>query len=123
MAVSRVRYEKFGFWILVVLITIMSATSIISARQATDAAEKTDLIAQCTTPGTKCAKLSADGELRKAAQTMCIVLIELPPLAERDEKRDEIINAYQACVTDIYNRLKTNPLPGVGTTPTTVKGG
>ena len=113
---------RFGFWVLVILMAVMSASSIIAARQARDAAVKTDLIAQCTTPGTKCAQLSAEQELRRAAQTMCIVLIELPPVSEREEKRDEIIRLYQGCVTDIFNRLKSAPLPGVGTTPTTTVG-
>lgn len=116
------RFERYGFWILVILISIMSLTSVVAARQATDTAKKTDLIVQCTTPGTTCSKLQAEGQLRNAAQTMCIVLIELPPAAERDDKRDEIISSYQACVTDIFNRLKVAPLPGIGTTPTTVGG-
>ncbi len=116
------RIEKYGLLLLIFLITIMSATSIIAARNAENAAKSTNLIAQCTTPGTTCAKLQAEGELRRAAQTMCIVLIELPPISERDERRDEIIRNYQGCVTDIFNRLKNNPLPGVGTTPTTEAG-
>lgn len=114
--------EKLGFAVLVLLMTLMSATSVIAARQARSAAEKTDLIAQCTTPGTTCAKLQADGELRRASQTMCIVLIDLPPAEERDERRDEILRSYLDCVNDTFDRLKSSPLPGVGITPTTEAG-
>lgn len=115
------KMERMGFWVLVVLMTIMSAASVLSARSAEEAAKKADLIVQCTTPGTKCADLQADQRLRETAQGICPILIELPPAAERDERRDEILGLYQKCVTEMYDRLKATPLPGVATPPTTVK--
>lgn len=115
------RIERMGFWVLVVLMTIMSAASVLSARSAEDAAKKADLIVQCTTPGTKCAALQADQRLRETAQGICPILIELPPAVEREEKRNEILASYQKCVNEMYDRLKTTPLPGVATPPTTVK--
>lgn len=111
--------ERFGFLILVLLITVMSAASVLSARNAEKAAKKADLIAQCSTPGTACAKLQEDSRLRQSAQVVCPALIPLPPPAEREAKRDQILQDYRECVEDVYHRLKAAPLPG--TTPTTVQ--
>jgi hypothetical protein len=111
--------EKFGFVVLVVLMMIMSGASILSARNAEEAVKNTDLIAQCTTPGTKCAELQADQRLRETAQGICPILIELPPAAEREERRDEILANYERCVTEMYERLKARPIAVVNENPTT----
>ena len=120
------KIEKFGFLILVTLMTIMSAASILSARNAEKAAKNADLIVQCTTPGTRCAELQADQRLRETSQGLCPILIALPPASEREEKRDEILASYRKCVQEMYDRLKSNPIPVITETPTTtttVEGG
>src|SRR5258706_14064649 len=52
--------QRVAIWVLGVILIINSASNIIAARQATTAVKNTDLIKQCTTPGTRCSKLTAE---------------------------------------------------------------
>ena len=53
------KYEPIALWTLLIVLVIGSFSNVIAARQATQAVQNTDLIKQCTTPGTKCFVLSA----------------------------------------------------------------
>ena len=92
--------SKIGFAILLIIILISSYSNVVAARKSTDAAKNTDLIAQCTTPGTKCFNLGLVQEARRTAENKCVIdaLINLPPLADRVQKRDEILAQYDSCV-------------------------
>src|SRR5438105_3153152 len=56
------RMAKFQPLVLGILFTILiisSISNVIADRQATQAVQNTDLIKQCTTPGTRCSELAA----------------------------------------------------------------
>lgn len=108
-------WEKLGLAFLLIIMLVMTTSSAIASQQAARAAKNTDLIAQCTTPGTKCYNLQKIQEVRRTAQNKCIIdsLINLPPLADRSSKREEILAQYDSCV-DAETKI------GVSTTTTTI---
>lgn len=95
-------WERLGFAFLIIIMVIGTTATAIAAQQAARAAKNTDLIAQCTTPGTKCFKLQQIGESKRTAQNKCIIdaLINLPAIADRQAKRQEILANYDLCVTN-----------------------
>lgn len=93
-------WERLGFAFLLVIMIVMTTSTAIASQQAAKAAKNTDLIAQCTTPGTKCFKLQQIQEAKRTAENKCVIdsLINLPPLADRVNKRTEILAQYDKCV-------------------------
>lgn len=107
------RWQLLGFAFLMVILIISTTSTAIASQQAAKAAKNTDIIAQCSTKGTKCFNLSQINEARRTAQNKCIIdaLINLPPLAERTQKRQEILDQYDACVaaeTQVTTTTTTN---------------
>lgn len=93
-------WGRLGFGFLLLIMIIMTTSSAIASQEAARAAKNTDLIAQCTTPGTKCSKLTQQQEARRTAQNKCIIdaIITLPPVTDRILKRQEILDNYDKCV-------------------------
>lgn len=110
-------WERLGLALLLVVMLIMTTSSAIASQQAARAAKNTDLIAQCTTPGTKCFKLQIIQEARRTAQNKCIIdaIINLPPLADRTALRQQILDNYDKCVVAETQVIATS------TTTTTTK--
>jgi hypothetical protein len=81
---------------------VMTTSTAIASQQAAKAAKNTDLIAQCTTTGTKCFNLQIVQEARRTAQNKCIIdgIISLPPIADRVALRPAILAQYDKCVED-----------------------
>jgi hypothetical protein len=117
-------WERAIMVFLMIVIVISTISTSIAANQAERAAKNTDLIAQCTTPGTKCFDLQIVQEAKRTAQNKCIIdaLINLPPLVDRVTKRAEILAQYDKCVIDetSVNISTTTTMPAL---PTTVKNG
>lgn len=97
---AKMSKGTFAYIILLIIIVISTTSTAIAAQQASNAARNTDLIAQCTTPGTKCFKLQQLQEARRTAENKCIIdaLVNLPPLPDRVNKRQEILDEYDKCV-------------------------
>lgn len=111
-------WEKLGFAFLLVIMLVMTTSSAIASQQAARAAKNTDLIAQCTTKGTKCFDLQITQEARRTAQNKCIIdaIINLPPLADRAALHQQILDGYDKCVVTETQVIATS------TTTTTTKG-
>lgn len=77
-----------------------------AAERAEEAARKGDLIAECLTPGTRCAEFRAENERLEAqnvrAQNRCILeqILNLPGAAERGrpEITQAFLDGYDDCV-------------------------
>jgi hypothetical protein len=90
--------------IMFVVFAVVSLSTGIAAQQATKAAKSADLIAQCTTPGTKCSRLVAEQNVQRQARTSaenkCVIvsLLDFPPAGQRDAQRETILKNYDDCV-------------------------
>ena len=108
-------WAKLGYVLLMVIMIISTTSTAIASQEAAKAARNTDLIAQCTTPGTKCYNLQRIADARRTAENKCVIdsLINLPPVNDRVAKRAEILAQYDNCVD-------TETKTGASTTTTTV---
>lgn len=111
-------WERLGFMFLLIIMVVSTTSTAIASQQAAKAAKNTDLIAQCTTPGTKCFDLQRVQEAKRTSENKCVIdsLINLPPITERVARRAEILAQYDKCVLD---ETKVN----VSTTTTTLVSG
>lgn len=93
-------WEKIGFAFLMIILVVSTLSTAVASQQAAKAAKNTDIIAQCTTPGTSCFKLTQLQEVRRTAQNKCVIdsILNLPPIPERAAKRQEILDGYDKCV-------------------------
>lgn len=105
------KYEPLALWVLLVILGISTLSTAVAAQQAAKAAKNTDLIAQCTTPGTKCFQLQQVGEARRSAQNKCVIdtIANLPLPADRQKLRNQILNGYDACVEAMSKQILTTP--------------
>ncbi|SRR6266542_3583496 len=103
-------WEKLGFAFLLIILVISTLSTSIASQQASKAAKNTDLIAQCTTPGTKCSDLQIISEARRTAQNKCIIdaIVSLPPPSDRVTKRREILDNYDKCVVSETQVIATS---------------
>jgi hypothetical protein len=113
-------WGKLGYVLLMVIMIISTTSTAIASQEAAKAAKNTDLIAQCTTPGTKCFNLQKIQEARRTSENKCIIdsLINLPPLADRTTKRAEILAQYDKCVDD-ETKINVSTTTTAPPTPTT----
>lgn len=119
---SIFKNEQLAIWILVIVLSILSLSTSVSAQQAARAAKKTDIIAECTTPGTRCSKLAEDNRLKQnqfftdliTKANRCLLSSAFkegrPPLTG-----EERVKAYDDCVQEIP------PIPPDATTTTTTR--
>lgn len=115
---AKVSKAQFAYIILMIIMIVSTTSTAIAAQEAAKAAKNTDLIAQCTTPGTKCFDLQRVQEAKRTSENKCVIdsLINLPPITERVARRAEILAQYDKCVLD---ETKVN----VSTTTTTIVNG
>ena len=101
--------------ILFTILVVLSLSSVVAARKASEAVKNTDLIAECTTPGTRCAKLSAENETRRlaraAAENKCIIetILDFPPSEQREGLKEQILTGYDECVERLSENPDSNP--------------
>ena len=111
------KYEPLALWVLLIILGISTLSTAVAAQQAAKAAKNTDLIAQCTTVGTKCYKLQQVSEARRAAQNKCVIdsIANLPAPVDRSRLRDQILAGYDACVDTLTKQIATSQttLPGI----------
>jgi hypothetical protein len=112
------RFDRIAVLLFTIILVVSTLSNVVTSRQATKAAKGTDLISSlivaCSTEGTKCFELQKQNEARRTAGNKCIIeaLIDLPPIAERENRRAEILSGYDNCI-EIFTR------EGVNTTTTT----
>lgn len=92
--------EKLGLALLLIIMVVSTLSTAVASQQAKKAANNTDILATCFTPGTSCANILAESSIRTTAENKCVIdaLINLPPLEERKARRDEVLSNYDDCV-------------------------
>lgn len=91
--------------ILFVVLSVLSFTTAVLARQTQDAVKKANIIAQCTTPGTQCYKLTQQAAQQRTkevkAAAFCIVdTFSAFPVQELQSHRAELLAQYNTCVAN-----------------------
>src|SRR5437870_13534927 len=102
--ISRAVKDRIFSVVLLIVFGTLSLTTVYTTRQTEKTVKNTDLIKQCTTPGTQCSRLSqAAAQQRtkevKAASFCLIDTITNFPTQTLNSNRDKIIAYYNDCVT------------------------
>lgn len=111
------RFDRIAVFLFTIILVVSTLSNVVTSRQATKAAKGTDIISSlivaCRTEGTQCFELQKQNEARRTAENKCIIesLIDLPPIADRESHRAEILAGYDSCI-EIFTR------EGVSTTTT-----
>lgn len=88
-----------------VVLSILAFTTVFIARQTQTAINKTNIIVECTTPGTACYNLTLGASQQrlkeeKAAAFCVIDTITVYPLSDWQAHRDQLLESYNKCVTE-----------------------
>lgn len=103
--------ERLMLFLLIIILAVNTVIDTMGNQDIEDAVANTDLIAQCTTPGTVCSKLSAANrakqEARSAAENKCVIetILDFPPSDQRAALKEQILAGYDECVA----RFSTPP--------------
>ncbi len=105
---SREPLITFSFFLI---LSVLSFTTIYTARQTAIAVKKADIIVQCTTPGTQCAKLEAESnalnslKIQTAGFCALSVITQFPPTAQdRLAQQANLRAMYFTCFNDEYTK-------------------
>lgn len=102
--------QVVGYWVLIVILIVSTFSTALAARHAANAAENTDLIAECTTPGTRCAELRRVTEEAEqkffndliSKSSRCIIESGPPNSPDR-------LGAYDRCIAAVTTTTTTMP--------------
>lgn len=107
--VSWIRRDWLVLGVLFVILGILSTVQIISLNRIEKSAQNTDLIAECTTPGTRCFKLAQEN-IRKQQEwqakltreaSLCILLTSgAVNTGEIPFEPEPVAKYYDQCVVD-----------------------
>lgn len=118
-----IQKDQFAVWVLAIILSVLSLSTSISAQQAARAARKTDIIAECTTPGTRCSNLAEQNVIKQnqffvdlITKTNRCLLSSAFKEGQPALSGSERVQAYDTCVKELP------PLPDVTTTTTIKKG-
>jgi hypothetical protein len=98
---SRWTWDRVLVPLLFLIISVFSVTQTIGIRELQQSQKSLDLVTQCTTPGSRCYKLTQEAAVRRAQdlklalEDAAICAIETAPLPAADRRP-----AFKQCVTD-----------------------
>lgn len=95
-----VTHEPFITIIVFVILAVMSFSTAVLARQTQDAVKNTDLIAQCTTPGSRCYQLTQQAALQRVKELKAadFCLLEILPNVFPIKDVNQLRTDYNNCV-------------------------
>lgn len=118
--------EPLFTFIFFIILSVLAFTSVYTARQTQSTLKKEDLIAQCTTPGTRCFNLTAEQKdldsLRVQTAGFCAlsVITQFPATAtERVAQQATLRDMYFQCFNDEFAKGQAIILAKYGDTSST----
>lgn len=100
--------DSVPVYVVAIILAVLSIVQIVSLNKTYEAVKQSDILAQCFTPGTKCAEISAKSQIHQAnvrtAGFRCLIASRPGSFAGRP--LDELYIEYDNCVTEQLKKLE-----------------